>query len=156
MARKQAVNIIEGIEELTEKLQTLQKKIKGKEVVDAMRPSARILRDSVKQKLAGVLGRKSGAAYHIAEFYARQNGHSMSDMINAPFYDARDPFHDRVGPSMLIGISGKYPHFHFLEYGVASKNAPAQPFYRPGIDSAKGPAMAALAENLKALIEKHS
>jgi len=151
--RKEAGNVIEGVDDLIEDLNKLAGKITGKEVVEAMKPAARIYRDSIRAHLRTAISSGTAAAKVFAR-YAKRSGHPPERAAEGVFYDARNPFHDVSGPSILVGMAHWHsPHWHFLEYGVPSRGVAAAPFIRPGRDAAHSAANARLQADIKKLID---
>ena len=151
--RRRAGNVIEGLDDLMGDLEKLQGRVKGRQVVDAMRPAARILRDGIKSEWRKVHA-AGGEAVRVFDWYAAKSGDRPDAILDAIFYDATDPFRVPGGPSLLVGVSHfQAPHWHFLEYGVPSHNIAATPFVRPGRDRARPAAMRQLQRDVRALIE---
>ena len=151
--RKEAGNVIEGVDDLIEDLNKLAGKVTGSEVVEAMKPAARIYRDSVRSHLRAAMSSGMPAATIFAK-YAKRAGHKPERALEGVFYDARHAWYTIGGPSILIGMAHWHsPHWHFLEYGVPSRGVAAMPFIRPGRDSAHSQAMAQLKADLKKLVD---
>jgi len=146
-------NVIEGVDDLIADLNKLAGKVTGSEVVEAMKPAARIYRDTMRQ-FARLAISSGSAAAKIANHYATKSGHKPERLIEGIFYDARHAWYTIGGPSILFGVAHWHsPQWHFLEYGLPSRGVAAYPFIRPSRDAAHMAANAQLQADIKKLID---
>jgi len=129
-ALKKSASFIEGTQELTRRLTALGA-AGGKEAVP-------VVIEWGKEAKAEVLSRTPLGP--------------TGNLRRGIFLDARDPFHDPAGPSVIVGINHNIaPHWHFLELG-SSRQKP-EPFFRPGIRASRKRGEAIVKSGLKKIVE---
>lgn len=136
MARSLNLTKVEGIPELAKAIEKLQKKVSGDEVRKVLMAGAMEIRDEARERAPEDTGRLKR---NVIATYGK-NRVSPKDEID-----------------VLVGVKyGKDGgnHAHLIEFGTSKM--PAQPFFRPAVQSKKSDVAEIITDGLKNIIEEKS